>query len=314
MRTLKADLVKTFLKVGTRVFFNEKTPIGIHREVIERLGQLAIKPVDVKIREERIGHLVVDWHEPEHCSPRRILYYLHGGGFMIFSKNTHRGLVSRIARTAAARALVINYRHAPEYPFPAPIEDAVMGYRWLLEQGHQPRDIVVAGDSAGGGLALSLVLALREENLPLPAALALLSPWVDLTASGDSMRELAERDVMFRPSAVQKFAAIYLNGADPLHPWASPLFADLSGLPPVLITVTNEELLFDDARRLHTRLQELGVPSELDIYEGMFHVWQALAPHLEEANESIERIGAFLEQHTADATPQLFEKMALRIV
>jgi acetyl esterase/lipase len=224
--------------------------------------------------------------------------YLHGGGYVSGSPRTHRALAGEISHAAATRLLLPAYRLAPEHPFPAALEDAWVAYWWLLNQGAQPGQMVVAGDSAGGGLALALLVALRDAGLPLPAGLVCISPWVDLTLHSASVHANDGRDYL-NGAAIRAVAALYLNGRDPHEPLASPLFADLHGLPPLLIQAGTAELLLDDSKRLARRAAAAGVAVELELWENMVHVWHFLYPFEAKARHAIRRIGCFVRERTA---------------
>jgi acetyl esterase/lipase len=225
------------------------------------------------------------------------MLYLHGGGYVIGSITTHRELAGRLSRAAAARVLIIDYRLAPEHPYPAAVEDATTAYRWLLQNGAMPARTVIAGDSAGGGLTVATLLALRDAGEPLPAAGVCLSPWTDMEGIGESMRTKAGVDPIVQRAGLLHFADLYLHGADPRSPLAAPLYANLQGLPPLLIQVGTRETLLDDATRLATRAQAEGVEVTLEPWEDMIHVWQLFAPLLPEGQQAIERIGEYVRQH-----------------
>jgi acetyl esterase/lipase len=217
-------------------------------------------------------------------------------GYVIGSINTHRDLASRLSLAAAARVLLIDYRLAPEHPFPAAVDDATAAYRWLLSSGADPSHMVIAGDSAGGGLTVATLVALRDAGTPLPAAGVCLSPWVDLECSGESMTTKAAADPMVRRDGLMKMAEWYLAGQPPRTPLAAPLYADLSGLPPLLIQVGTAEVLLDDSTRLAERARKAGVTVTLEPWEDMIHVWQAFAALLPEGRQAIDRIGEFITQ------------------
>jgi acetyl esterase/lipase len=237
-----------------------------------------------------------EWVVAPGADARRVILYLHGGGYTIGSINTHRELAARLSRAAAARVLVIDYRLAPEHPHPAAVDDATAAYRWLLANGVDPARIVVAGDSAGGGLTVATLVALRDAHTPLPAAGVCLSPWVDLEGSGESMTTKAAVDPMVQRDGLLKMAAAYLAGQDARTPLAAPLYANLSGLPPLLIQVGTAETLLDDSTRLAERARKAGVNVTLDPWEDMIHVFQAFATYLPEARQAIDRIGEFVKQ------------------
>ena len=227
-----------------------------------------------------------------------VLLYLHGGGYFACSAETHRPITVYFA-LQGFHVFAPDYRLAPEHRFPAAVEDAVAFYRALLSAGYAPQKIVVAGESAGGGLALSLLLSLRDAGLPLPAAAALFSPWTDLAATGDSIRTNTHRCAMFDGAGVAFSAHYYLGDTDPRHPVASPLYADLSGLPPLLIHVGADEVLRDDSTRLAERARAAGVRVELKIWPVVPHAWQ-LVPHLvPEARQSLRESAEFLRARVA---------------
>jgi acetyl esterase/lipase len=224
----------------------------------------------------------------------RHILFLHGGGFILGSPTLYRHFTWRIASAARACVLSIDYRLAPEHPFPAALDDAVTTYRWLLADGADPRRIAVMGDSAGGGLALSLLLRLRDEGIPLPAAAVALSPWTDLALTGASLGVNANADPLVSPEQPRQFVDYYLAGADPCDPYASPLYGNLEGLPPTIFQVGSDELLLDDAVRMADRMRAAGCRIELEIWPRMPHVWHLFAPVMPEARQAIERIGAFV--------------------
>jgi acetyl esterase/lipase len=224
------------------------------------------------------------------------LYYLHGGGYTIGSIDSHAAMISRIARAARAEAFAIDYRLAPEHRFPAAVEDATTAYRWLLKQGVDPASIVISGDSAGGGLTVATLVALRDAGDPLPAVAAVISPWTDLTCTGESMKTRAELDPMIPAAETSTGAANYLGDESPTHPLASPLYADLQGLPPMLIQVGDHEVLLDDSTRLAERAKAAGVDVTLEVWDEMIHVWHFFASILPEGQQGIDRIGEFVRQ------------------
>lgn len=223
--------------------------------------------------------------------------YLHGGGYVMGSLNTHHELMGRFARATNAQVLGLDYRLAPEHPYPAAVDDAVGAYQWILERGIAPGRVVIAGDSAGGGLTIATLLVLRERNLPMPAGAVLFSPWTDLTASGASVRTRAEADPMIGPDVLAPLAAHYAGATATNAPGVSPLFGDLAGLPPLLIQVGDAEVLLDDATRLHARALTAGVASVLHVFDEAFHVFQAI-PMLPEAAAALAEVGAFFKRVT----------------
>jgi acetyl esterase/lipase len=255
-----------------------------------------IPPADVRFEPADAGGVAAEWTEAPGSRRDRALVYLHGGGYCLGSVATHRGLTARLSRTARLRVLSVDYRLAPEHPHPAAVHDAVAAVRHAYDSGLAPSRLAVAGDSAGGGLTVATLVALREQGLPLPAAGVCISPWTDLSGSGESVTTRAELDPLVAPKDLERLAAAYLGGRDPRTPLASPLFADLRGLPPLLVHVGTAEILFDDATRLAERAREAGVEVELEVWDEMIHVWHAFADALPEGVQAIEGIAGFLEK------------------
>ena len=223
--------------------------------------------------------------------------FLHGGGYIVCSVGTHRDMIARLSRYSGVRALGVDYRLAPEHPFPAAVEDATAAYRWMISSGIDPARVVIAGDSAGGGLALATLVALRDAADPLPAAAVCMSPWVDLEAIGESMITKADMDPFVSREMLWFMARQYLGDVAPRTPLAAPLYADLEELPPVLIQVGSAETLLDDATRIAKRAEAAGVEVSLDIWEDIIHGWQIFAPFLPAGQQAIESIGSFIRQH-----------------
>jgi len=253
---------------------------------------------DVRCEPADAGGVPAEWITTPESVHQRVIYYLHGGAYVRGSINTHRELISRLARATRARALAIEYRRAPEDPFPAAVEDSIAAYRWLVSSGADPARLVMAGDSAGGGLAMATLVALRDAGDPLPAAAVCLSPWVDLEMLGESMTTRDEVDPMIHRDSLVLAAKAYLGDADPRTPLATPLYADLRGLPPLLIQVGTAETLLDDAARLAERARAAGVDITYEPWDDMFHVWQFCASMLPEGQEALDRIGEFVRSHT----------------
>jgi len=255
-------------------------------------GDVTCEPVDA-------AGVKAEWITAPGADRDRAVLYFHGGGYVIGSINTHRALAGSLSRAAKARVLILNYRLAPEHPYPAALDDATAAYRWLLAQGVQAKKIVVAGDSAGGGLTVAALVALRDAGAKLPAAGVCISPWVDLEGTGDSITSKASVDPMVTKDGLLQFAGLYLAGKNPRTPLASPLYANLSGLPPLLIQVGTWEIVLDDASRIAERAKKAGVEVTYEPWEGMIHVWHLFAPMLDEGNQAIERIGQYVQQRTA---------------
>jgi epsilon-lactone hydrolase len=256
-------------------------------------------PLSIRVTPAELGGVPGEWVEGPKSSDL-VLLYLHGGGYFGCSAETHRPITVGFA-LQGFRVFAPDYRLAPENRFPAAVDDAVAVYRALLSAGHAPQNIAVSGESAGGGLTLSLMLALRTAAVPLPAGAALFSPWTDLAATGDSIRTNADRCAMFSGSDIAPTARYYLGDTDPRNLLASPLYADLSGLPPLLIHVGEDEVLRDDSTRLAERARAAGVAVDLKIWPVVPHAWQ-LAPHMiPEGRASLREAGEFLRGHAASA-------------
>jgi monoterpene epsilon-lactone hydrolase len=252
-------------------------------------------PDDVVVREVTAGGVPAHWLAAPGTDPGRVLLFLHGGGFEFGSLRSDGELAARLGRASGMRVLFPEYRLAPEHPFPAAIDDVLAAWRWLrTDQDLSARSIAVAGDSAGGGLAVALLVALRDAGEALPAAATLMSPTVDLTSSGASMTERADQDPISTPAMLRQFASDYLAGADPKTPLASPLFASPAGLPPLLVLVGTADLLLSDSERLATAAAEAGVEVNLEIGQGLPHVYPIMLG-TPEAAEATEQIGKFLQ-------------------
>ena len=249
---------------------------------------------DVVFDTATVGGVPARWSTTPGASKERVLLYLHGGGYLLGSSLGYRPLFSALARDAGARGLALDYRLAPESPFPAAVEDAVSGYRGLLAQGIAPGAIAIAGDSAGGGLTVAMLVAARDAGLPMPAAAVAISPWADLECTGASMLSKAAADPAVDRVGLFQIGTVYLNGASPRSALASPIYASLAGLSPLLIQVGSAEVLLDDATRLAARAGEADVEVQLEIWPRMPHVWHLFAFALSEGREAIDRAGAFV--------------------
>jgi acetyl esterase/lipase len=239
-----------------------------------------------------------EWIIPPGASEKNsVVYYLHGGGYISGSAKTNRPITVPLARRLQRRVFSLDYRLAPDHRFPAAVEDALAGYRWLISTGIEPHHLSVAGDSAGGGLALALVMALRDQAESLPGCVVCLSPWTDMTGSGESIVANSERDAMFYGEDIRAYADVYLGSQSPDTTLASPVLGDLAGLPPLYIEVGESEVLLDDARRVHEKTLAAGGSSQLRIMEGVPHGWQFGAPFVPEARESLKEIARFITRH-----------------
>jgi len=278
----------------------EEITIEQARAGLEALAEIVKPAADVQCEPVDVDGVPGEWVAASNADPERIVYYLHGGGYTIGSIKSHRELVSRVSRATAARALLVEYRLAPENRFPAAVEDALTGYRWLISNGADPARVVIAGDSAGGGLTVATLVALRDAGDPLPAAGVCISPWLDMEGTGESMKTRADRDPWIQPDLILLGAETYLGeGGDPRDPLANPLHADLTGLPPLLVQVGDSEVLLDDSTRLAERAKAAGVDVTLEVWDEMVHVFQAFAFMLPEGQQAIDRIGEFVRERTA---------------
>jgi acetyl esterase/lipase len=257
-------------------------------------GNLTSEPADVQCTAVDAGGVPAQWLTPAGAVLDRVLMYVHGGGYVMMSAETHRKLVGHLAQAVGCRALNVDYRLAPEHPHPAAVTDAVSAYQWLLGQGIPARQIAIAGDSAGGGLTLAAALKIRDSGLPLPAALLPISPWTDMEGTGESMQTRATVDMIVTPQAIARLSQVFLHGADPRDPYASPLHAELSGLPPTYIQTGDEEVLLDDSTRFAARARAAGVEVTLEVVPEMQHVFQIAAGNMPEADAAIARLGAWL--------------------
>ena len=248
---------------------------------------VTVMPVDA-------GGVGAEWIVPDAAADGAALLYLHGGGYVFGGLDSHRDIACRLAQATGVRALLLDYRLAPEHRFPAALEDATLAYRWLLDGGQVADRLVVAGDSAGGGLSVALMSRLQSLDVPLPRAAVLMSPWVDLANTGDSVARFSDADAMISPQAVAKFANLYLGGQDARNPLASPLYADLAGLPPTQILVGSEEVLLSDSERLAASINAAGGQVELNVWPKMPHVFPLLAGLIPEGRQAVEDMSGFI--------------------
>jgi epsilon-lactone hydrolase len=295
MTSIQAHLIMQYFKVKRIINPpGEDLDLEKQRASLDSLSNMFKPLAELKITPINIGNLTAEWIEPQGVTSPPTILYLHGGYYLSGSLHSHRTLAGNIAIAAKAKALIIAYRLAPEYPFPAGLEDAISAYDWLLEQGIPAKHIFLAGDSAGGGLVLSTLIYLREQSKEMPAAGICLSPETDLTMSGDSWQFNAKKDLVLNRAICEKLPDIYLKGTDPRNPLASPLFADLHGFPPLLIQVGSDEFFLSDAQSFADRARQAGVEISLEIWPRMQHVWQFSASLMPEGREAIIRIGEFI--------------------
>jgi epsilon-lactone hydrolase len=251
-------------------------------------------PQDVTVQPVSANGVSAEWTSTPDADPSSAILYLHGGGYVICSLNSHRHLMAEVGRASGSRTLAIDYRLAPEHPFPAPVEDTVAAYRYLLDSGLKPNRIALAGDSAGGGLVVGSMLAIREAGLPMPACGWCISPWVDMEALGESFIDRAATDPTVQKETIQMMAQYYLGGADPRHPHAAPIYGDLRGLPPLLIQVGAAETLLDDSIILARKAGAADVLVDLQIWPEMIHIWHIFFPMLSAGRRAIAAGGTFV--------------------
>jgi acetyl esterase/lipase len=279
---------------------NENATVRERREGFEQLASLMPLPPDVRAEKVDVAGIASEWISVDGKDGPTTLLFLHGGGYVIGSLTTHRRAVSDFVRATGGRALLIDYRLAPEHPHPAAVDDAVVAYRWLLAQGIDPQRTVVIGDSAGGGLTAATLLALRDGGDPLPSAGVLLSPWLDLVCDSESMTTKAAVDPMITPTDLHGWADMYASG----HlkaPLVSPHYGQLAGLPPLLIQVGSAEVLLDDSTRFAERAKAAGVDVTLEVWDDMIHVWHLFAMMLPEGQQAIDRVAAYIKERAAVA-------------
>lgn len=264
------------------------------RQAMEDMQAQIPTPNDIALQDVDINGIPGRWIKAPGVRDDAVVLYFHGGGYVMGSLDTHQEMMGRISRACGASVLGVDYRLAPEATFPAAVEDAVASYDWLLGQGVAPGKIVFAGDSAGGGLTYATLVSLRDSGRPLPAGAFTFSPWTDLTSSGDSMTSRAEADPMIEAASISSIAPLYYGDQDPSAPLISPLFADLKGLPPQLIQVGDAEVLLDDALRIADKARSAGCRVAHHVFDGAFHVFQAM-PQLPEAEEAMAEVGSFFK-------------------
>jgi len=296
MPSLRSKLVRAVTGAWFARVDANKADVQSMRKLWHSFANVLWTAPGVDIRETDVAGLHAEWLTPRGAPGGKLLLYLHGGAYVMGNCATHRQLVSYIAQDAGVAALLPEYRLAPEHPFPAAIEDAVRVYRQLLADGHGAADIVVGGDSAGGGLTTAMLLYLRDAGDPLPAGACLLSPWLDLAGTGESATTRADSDPWFRPEDLPVVAAYYCAPGEFGNPLASPVCADLAGLPPVYIQVGADEILLSDSTRAAEKITAAGGAVHIEVWPGMWHVFQAFVHQVPESREAVRRIGAHIRQ------------------
>jgi acetyl esterase/lipase len=298
MPSVQNYLIRGLLKAATKNKSVENHSVENIRSSLDRLTSFAKLPKRVVYEKTNYDAVTCEWAIPSNLKNNGVVLYFHGGAYISGSLDTHRALVGRIANASKTKSLSVQYRLAPEHPFPAGLEDAVKVYRRLLKEGYDDKKMVIAGDSAGGGLAIALLLKLRDENITMPAAAVCMSPWLDLECTGDSGWKMKKQDPMLKFEFGKVYAAYYAPDQDLKNPYISPYYADPKGLPPIFIQVSDSELIMDDSIRFEKKAKAAGVEIEVEVWHKMVHVWQAFSPILPEATKAIKKLGAYIEQKT----------------
>jgi monoterpene epsilon-lactone hydrolase len=268
------------------------------RAGMDALGMMFPPPDGTIIETVVADGVPAEWVASPDAGDERVVLYLHGGGYAIGCLSMVRNFAARLSAATGARVLSVDYRQGPEDPFPAAVEDAATAYRWLVTQGHAPDTIAVAGESAGGGLTVATLLALRDAGDPLPACAVPISPWFDMEVCGD-ISERADADDMLRRSHLELFAKWYLSNGDRRAPLANPLYADLAGLPPLLVLVGEREILVDDVRRFDVRAKAAGIDVTTEIVPDMIHIWHLFGGIFPESAEASDRVAAYVRERTS---------------
>lgn len=303
MQRFLERLLRGALRGALKPILGPRVSIALQRRWLRATAVATATPRGTRRCRVAMNHLSAELSESNQPDSSRAILYLHGGGYCIGSAYASRPITGGLAKLTGAQVYAPDYRLAPEHPHPAAVDDALAAYCWLLAQGIAPQSIALAGDSAGGGLVLATTLAARDAGLPLPAALALISPWVDLACSGETLTTHAARDPMLTPQGLRRWATAYCGTQSPAQPACSPLFADLQGLPPLLIQAGSEEILLSDARRLQQKALAAKVNATLHEYAGLWHNFQLHAGLLRPSDAAIAQIAAFFNQHLHHADP-----------
>ncbi len=292
------SLQARFWRIILRKIFKEKRlTIEGNRARSADTAKLMRIPKGVTVTDINANGLPSKWVSPSNPTLGKVILHLHGGGYVTGGADSHLMMCIPMAQTLKMKILLPEYRLAPEHPFPAAVDDAVKAYRWLLMQGYSPKNIIISGDSAGGGLSLATVLTLRNAGDPLPAAIVCMSPWTDLTFTGSSHISKAKADCVLMTDVLREWAACYAGAETPNHPLISPIYADFHNFPPLLIQVGSDEVLLDDSRMLAEKAKSAGVDVTLKIWEEMWHVWPALGDLIPESKRAFEEIGDFINIH-----------------
>ena len=280
-----------------------KPTLRERREAAEALADLTSEPDGVDWSSMDVGGIRGLWGNPVGARTDQVLLYLHGGGYIVQSVNTHRRLGGHLAKAAGCRVFLVDYGLAPENPHPGPVADTTAAYRWMLDNQFRPDQIAIAGDSSGGGLALATMLKVHADKMPLPAAVVAFSPWTDLEMLGDTVVSNADRDQFVTADGLRALAENFLAGGDPRDPLAAPIYGDYSGGSPIYIQVGADEVLLDDSLRVADSARNAGTAVTLDVFPGMQHVFQMRAGSLPEADDAIARVGVWLRTRLGTGDP-----------
>ncbi|BBO81550.1 hypothetical protein DSCO28_21160 [Desulfosarcina ovata subsp. sediminis] len=297
MLSLRSRLCRLTTKYVVAPKLNNISSIDKARKDMEKMARFSKLPPHTQVEKVTLNGIPAEWVYANTAREDRAILFLHGGGYNLCSPNTHREIGAHISKASGAKLLLIDYRLAPEHPFPAALEDALSAYRWLINQGLPGKSIAIAGDSAGGGLALSTAISIRDAGDPLPSSIACISPWTDLVFTGNSIKTNSEIDPLVDAPAGKVMAENYIGDNDPHNPGISPLYADLKGLPPLLIHVGTDELLLDDSKRVAKKAEDAGVNVTLKIYDKLWHVFHLNLKAMPEARAAVAEFAAFIKKH-----------------
>lgn len=292
--SLRARFIRWITRWYLRRVDIANAPVLKMRRRLDQLGRLSRPARGVAIEASKLAGMHTEWYRPPEAMPGKVLLYLHGGAYALGSCDSHRKMVTHIAKAGRVETVLPEYRLAPEHPFPAGPDDCVRAYRALLEKGYGAGDIIIGGDSAGGGLTLATMLQLRHDGLPLPGAAVLLSPFLDMTASGESAKTRLDLDPWFDPAHMNAVVRHYCPYEDLQDPLLSPVFANVAGLPPTLIQVGDHEILLSDSTRLAGKMRDAGIDVELQVFPELWHVFQIFVGLMPESKAAIAKIGEFI--------------------
>lgn len=297
MASIRSKICRMMAKLTIGSALDNKKTIEEMRLGMEKATKLTFLPSKTNIEQVNYGDIAAEWVSGKNADEEHVVLFLHGGGYNTGSPSTHRELASHISNTSNSKVLVPNYRLAPENPFPAALEDATFSYQWLLEKGLSSKNISIAGDSAGGGLALATCISIRDNGNPMPSSLVCISPWTDLEMTGSSIKALEDIDPVLRVASLQIMASNYIGVNDPLSPLLSPVHGEYTHFPPMLIHTGSDEILLDDSRRVAERAELAGVDITLKIHDGMWHVFHVFYRLMPEAKTAVKELGAFIRKH-----------------